>query len=94
MSLLSVRGIYENGMVRLLEPVEVEGRFHLIVTFVKPIEGDGREAIEEQEVQELPAMRFFGMWADLTPEEEAALEEGMKRDDWFAGRPEIDWDSG
>lgn len=94
MSLLSVRGVYEDGVVRLLSPVEVKGKFDLIVTFVEPIEEDGREAVEEHEAQEPPAMRFFSMWADLTPDEETALEEGMKRGDWFAGRSEIDWDSG
>ncbi|MBC8448127.1 MAG: hypothetical protein H8D78_10275 [Chloroflexi bacterium] len=91
MSMLSVRGVYEDGIVHLLAPVEVKGRFNLIVTFVQPVEGDGREAIEEQEPQESSAMRFFGLWADMTPEEEAALEEGMRRGDWFAGRPEVNW---
>jgi predicted DNA-binding antitoxin AbrB/MazE fold protein len=76
MSLLSVRGVYEDGVVRLLAPVEVKGKFDLIVTFVEPVEKDSREAVEEREAQEPPAMRFFSMWADLTPDEETTLEEG------------------
>ena len=90
MSLLSVRGVYEDGKVRLLTPVEMKGKFDLIVTFIEPIEGDGREE-ESHDLEERRAriLSFAGLLSDLTAEEWQILEEAMQRPlDMFAPLPE------
>ena len=44
--MLSVRGIYENGQIRLLEPIPSEKRAKVIVTVLEELdheEGEGKE---------------------------------------------------
>ena len=92
MSLLSVRGVYENGVVRLLSPVEVKGKFDLIVTFVEPVKEDGRKGGEEShdlEEQRRKILSFAGLLSDLTDRERQVMGEAMRRPlDMFAPFPE------
>jgi len=92
MSLLSVRGVYENGVVRLLAPVEVKGKFDLIVTFVEPVEEDGRKVGEEShdlEEQRRKILSFAGPLSDLTDREWQVMGEAMRRPlDIYAPFPE------
>ena len=44
--MLSVRGIYENGQVRLLEPIPSEKRAKLIVTVLEKLDHEEGEAKE------------------------------------------------
>ena len=92
MGLLSVRGVYENGVVRLLSPVEVKGKFDLIVTFVEPLEEDGRKGGEEShdlEEKRRKILSFAGLLSDLTDRERQVMGEAMRRPlDMFAPFPE------
>jgi predicted DNA-binding antitoxin AbrB/MazE fold protein len=92
MSLLSVRGVYENGVVRLLSPVEVKGKFDLIVTFVEPAAEAGRKGGEEShdlEEQRRKILSFAGLLSDLTDRERQVMGEAMRRPlDMFAPSPE------
>lgn len=64
----AVQGVYADGVVSLSGEVEIPDR--AVVTVLVPEEGD-------QEVA--PALSFAGMLGDLTPEEEAAFDDAMKR---------------
>ena len=44
--MLSVKGIYENGRVRLLEPIPSEKRAKVIVTVLEEIDHEEKEAKE------------------------------------------------
>jgi hypothetical protein len=46
-TMLSVKGIYENGQVRLLEPIPSEKRVKVIVTVLEELD---REEVEAKEV--------------------------------------------
>jgi len=46
-TMLSVKGIYENGQVRLLEPIPSEKRAKVIVTVLEELD---REEVEAKEV--------------------------------------------
>lgn len=63
----AVKGVYEKGVVRLLEPVSLSD--HQEVTVLVP---DLHESTH-------PVLRFAGMLQDLTPEETAAFEDSLKR---------------
>ena len=79
--MLAVHGVYDGKVVHLLEPVQVENRYRVVVTFLEPFgqdtPGTGGDNLEQ----------FIGMWADFTSEEDqvfqAILEE---RTSYFAGR--------
>jgi predicted DNA-binding antitoxin AbrB/MazE fold protein len=68
-----VKGVYENGVVALLEPVPAEGKQE--VTVLIPNAGE-TTAVE--------ALGFAGMLSDLSPEETAAFDEALKRGVQFA----------
>ena len=68
-----VKGVYENGVVALLEPVPLEDKQE--VTVLIPNAGEAT-AVE--------ALRFAGMLSDLSPEENAAFDEALKRGVQFA----------
>ena len=91
MSMLSVRGVYEDGIVHLLAPVEVKGRFSLIVTFVEPAEGNGREGEENYDLveQRENILSYAGLLSDLTDQEWEVMQEAIRRPlDMFAPVPE------
>ena len=67
----TVAGVYDGRVVRLLEPVRAENACRVTVLFPGPLEE--RPAVEEDGLE-----RFIGMWADLTPEEEAVLRGVME----------------
>ena len=75
----TVPGIYDGQVVRLLEPVEFKNTCRVTVTFAGPT--------VQPEARQNRLDRFIGMWADLTPEEEAALQGVMEeRAGYFTGR--------
>jgi predicted DNA-binding antitoxin AbrB/MazE fold protein len=63
----AVKGVYEKGIVRLLEPVSLPDQQE--VTVLVP-------SLEESTH---PALRFAGMLQDLTPEEQARFEESLNQ---------------
>lgn len=62
-----VKGVYECGIIRLLEPVDLAEHEEVMVV-ITPAGKTGH-----------PAMRYAGMLADLTPEEQCAFEESLKQ---------------
>ena len=75
--MLSIRGIYENGRVRLLERLSKKGRFDVIITFLEnnkqvPVKND----------------RFAGLLSDLNENDFMEfLDHSQNREqDWFTGR--------
>jgi len=79
--MLVVHGIYDGKVVRLSEPIQIEGPYRVTVTFLEPLGRDTPTTGEDN------LERFIGMWVDFTPQEDqvfqAILEE---RASYFAGR--------
>ncbi|GAB4420909.1 MAG: hypothetical protein Fur0044_18090 [Anaerolineae bacterium] len=66
--MLAVHGVYDGQVVRLLEPVQLEKQYRVVVTFLEPV------VEETPPVGEDNLERFIGMWADFTPEEDRVFE--------------------
>jgi hypothetical protein len=76
-----VHGIYDGKVIRLLEPIQVEGPYRVVVTFLEPLDKDTPRSGEDN------LERFIGMWADFTPEEEHVFQAILdERAGYFAGR--------
>lgn len=79
--MLAVHGVYDGKVIHLLEPVQVENQYRVVVTFLEPFE-QGASGVGENNLEQ-----FIGMWADFTSEEDkvfqAILEE---RANYFTGR--------
>ena len=70
--MLTVKGIYENGQVRLLEPVAVSEPCKVQVTFVEA---------DEPEQGLTPAQRsalaIIGLYNEMSPEQQQRFDEAM-----------------
>jgi hypothetical protein len=75
--MLSIRGVYENGKIKLLERVPQMGRFEVIITF---LEGRKKTSMKKD--------KLAGLLSDLQEKDfQDLLEPYHKRDqDWFKGR--------
>ena len=75
--MLSVRGIYENGRVRLLEHLSKKGSFEVNITF-----------LENKKQVPVKKDRFAGLLSDLYENDfEEFLDYSQNREqDWFRGR--------
>ena len=75
--MLSVRGIYENGKVKLLEHLPQKGRFDVIITF-----------LENKKGAHVKKDKFAGLLSDLGDKDfKEFMEYSQNRDqDWFTGR--------
>jgi hypothetical protein len=75
--MLSIRGVYENGKIKLLERVPKMGRFEVIITF---LEGQKKGSMKKD--------KLAGLLSDLQEKDfQDFLEPYQKRDqDWFKGR--------
>lgn len=80
--MIAVPGIYENGAVRLLEPVSVSKPCRVEVIFSK-------KSTELTEAQET-ARAIIGLTKDLTAEEQQLFDEALKRQPWFGSHREPD----
>ncbi len=79
--MLAVHGVYDGQTVRLLEPVQLEKQYRVVVTFLEPIEEEVPSTGENN------LERFIGMWADFTPEEEKGFQTILEeRAHYFADR--------
>ena len=68
-----VKGIYENGLVSIMEAVALKDKQE--VTVLIPDEGEATAP---------EALRFAGMLRDLNPEEATAFDEALRRGVRFA----------
>lgn len=75
--MLSIKGIYENGGIRLLEQIPKQGRFEVIITFLE----DGPEESTQKE-------NLAGLLSDLSENDFHEVLECYQRrsQDWFRGR--------
>lgn len=75
--MLSIRGVYENGNIKLLERVPKKGRFEVIITFL-----DGRKKAS------MKKDKLVGLLSDLQEKDfHGFLEPYQNRNhDWFKGR--------
>jgi len=79
--MLVVKGVYDGHIVRLLEPIQINGPHRVAVTFLEPVAKDMPTADEDN------LERFVGMWADFTLEEEQVFQTVLEeRAGYFAGR--------
>jgi predicted nucleic acid-binding protein len=79
--MLAVHGVFDGQVVRLLEPVQLENQYRVVVTFLEPIE----EKIPATKKNNLE--QFVGMWADFTPEEEQVFQTILEeRVNYFTNR--------
>jgi hypothetical protein len=84
-AVLKVKGIYRNGVVELLEPVEAPEQAIVEVTFLdKPPES--QELSEAQKA----ALDIIGLLEDLTPEQQRLFDEALQRSPDFFGNRELD----
>lgn len=85
--MLAVRGVYKDGQINLLEPVNVTGHRLVTITFLDeapvqaPVHHESLEALEG----------IVGLLRDLTLEEEKRFDEAIKRQDPFIGPREVVW---
>ena len=82
-TMLEVKGIYRNGRVELLEPVDLPEPQEVTVTF------------EPSDVSQDPVAAteaVFGLLSDLSEEEWQLFLEATRRTKPFFGEREIDWD--
>jgi predicted DNA-binding antitoxin AbrB/MazE fold protein len=81
-TMISVQGIYENGVIRLLEPVSVSKPCKVKVIFTET----PPEPTEAQEA----AIAILGLTEGLTPEEQRLFDEALQRQSWFGQHREFD----
>jgi len=60
-----IKGIYEQGTIRLLEPLALADQQEVTLLLVEP------------DLKDHPALRYAGMLRDLTPEEQQAFEASL-----------------
>jgi len=85
--MLAVKGVYKDGRINLLEPVNVAGPRLVTVTFLDeaPIQAPGNH-------ESLKALEgIVGLLRDMTPEEEKRFDEAIKRRGPFIGPREVMW---
>jgi hypothetical protein len=79
--MLTVEGVYDGKVIRLLEPVKVDHPYRVEVTFVEEIRQEPAATGEDN------LDRFIGMWADFTAEEDRVFEGIIEeRAGYFTGR--------
>ena len=79
----AVKGIYENGRVKLLEKVGRQDPCEVIVTF---LEDEEDEVTRRKRIEEI--MSFAGMLNDLSEDQMAAFDQSLM--DRFSFNREID----
>jgi len=62
-----VKGIYEQGAIRLLEPLNLPDQQEVTLLVLEP------------KCKDHPALHYAGMLRDLTPEEQQAFEEALQQ---------------
>jgi predicted DNA-binding antitoxin AbrB/MazE fold protein len=62
-----IKGIYEQGTIRLLEPLDLPDQQEVTLLLAEP------------DLKDHPALRYAGMLSDLTPEEQQALEASLQQ---------------
>jgi hypothetical protein len=82
---LKVKGIYRNGVVELLEPVEAPEQAAVEVTFLD----EPSESPELTEAQKA-ALGIIGLLEGLTPEQQRLFDEAIQRSPDFFGDRELD----
>jgi hypothetical protein len=97
-TVLTVKGIYENGRVRLLSPISVCGPVEVEVTFPAEADEQAQTSLwplyggEKARRQALEAFeRIVGLLDDLTPEQQQAFNEAVTRHRPFLGPRDVDW---
>ena len=63
----AIKGIYEQGTIRLLEPLDLPEQQEVTLLLAEP------------NFTDYPALRYAGMLSDLTPEEQQAFEEALRQ---------------
>lgn len=81
--MFAVKGVYENGQVKLLEKVERQDPCEVVVTFLEDSED---EETRRKRIEEI--MSFAGMLNDLSEDQMAAFDQSLM--DRFSFNREID----
>ncbi|MFQ5859427.1 MAG: hypothetical protein ACE5LU_27840 [Anaerolineae bacterium] len=97
-AMLVIKGIYEHGRVRLLEPIpsQIVEPQEVTVTFVEPQAEDSSPALPQQ-VQEKPqeiinaALALIGLLKTLSSEQLEVFDTTVERHRSFFGPREITW---
>ena len=87
--MFTVKGIYKDGQIRLLEPVpaEINEPQEVTVTFAEPLADNDRRNSEAVTA----ALSIIGLLDDLSPEQLADFEAAVARRSPFFGPREITW---
>jgi hypothetical protein len=80
--MIAVKGIYRNGKVELLEPIDLPEPQEVVVTFESSAAPDDPVAATEA---------VFGLLGDLSDEDWERFLETTRRTEPFFGVREIDW---
>ena len=87
--MFTVKGVYEDGRIRLLEPVPpgLPEPQEVTVTFAEPVTGNGSTNPEAVEA----ALALIGLLDHLTPEQLAEFDAAVERHSPFFGPREVTW---
>jgi hypothetical protein len=87
--MISVKGVYKDGQVTLLEPVppQLVGPQEVTVTF-EEVTSVGKDVTDEAAAASLA---ILGLLEDMDPEQEEAFDAALKRDNTFFGPREATW---
>jgi hypothetical protein len=75
--MFAVQGIYANGTVTINEPVPIDKRYDVVVTFIKPVEQTDNEQDRERKIAALN--RISGILSNNTMTLEEARTERLSR---------------
>ncbi len=92
--MLIIRGVYEHGEIRLLEPVppQVKEAQEVTVTFIEPqpVSGSTSSPAKRTEATNA-ALLLIGLLKTLTAEQMAAFDAALERRSSFFGPREVAW---
>ena len=92
--MLVIKGIYEHGKIRLLEPVppQVKEAQEVTVTFVEPQPASGALSSPVKHTEATnAALLLIGLLKTLTAEQMAAFDAALERRSSFFGPREVAW---
>jgi len=69
--MISVKGIFEDGVIKLTEQVVLSGKHNVIITFL--------DTEENTQIDKKRILRFAGMLNDLSEDEMEIFEKSLER---------------
>jgi len=55
----AVKALYDDGKIKLKNPISVKGQYEVVVTFLEPVED---EIADAKQIKKNPRSEFIGSW--------------------------------